>query len=213
MDHPSADPRPPHGTDFRRLEAFSDGVMAIAITLLVLNIDLPDIPGDDQQALWDAIRGLWPDFLAYALSFAVIGRFWLVHHRFLDTMRRFDGPFVALNLLFLSFIGLLPFASEVMGRWGDTSVGTAVYAALLSAAALAHFAMIRYAVHAGLVDERHTPVTRQYSHGSALILPGLFLLSIPLAFLSPYAAQGLWVATFVVHPSRRARRRADAART
>src|SRR3954447_15525455 len=95
-----------------RLVAFTDGVFAIAITLLVLNFDEPN--GPDSQLLHQ-LTDQWPALLAYFLSFAVIGRFWIIHHRVFAVVRRLDGGLLTLNLLFLAFVVLIPFTTEVLG--------------------------------------------------------------------------------------------------
>src|SRR6187397_1587669 len=93
--------------EFGRIVAFSDGVFSIAITLLVLNlgIDKGLTEGQIDNALWDQ-REM---FLSYAISFAVIGRFWLVHHRFFAEVQAFDGRLLGLNLAYLGFVVLIPF--------------------------------------------------------------------------------------------------------
>ena len=92
--------------EFSRIVAFSDGVFAIAITLLVLNLGVPEhIRHDD---LWPVLREQGQDLFAYGLSFAVIGRFWVVHHRFFGDVTGFDGRLIALNLFYLAWIVLIP---------------------------------------------------------------------------------------------------------
>src|ERR1700712_4859171 len=87
-----------------RLGAFSDGVFAIAITLLVLNLEVPDVPGDD---LGKAISDLSSSFLAYGIGFAVIGGFWFDHHRLFSRLQRGSGRLVFVNLLLLASIGIM----------------------------------------------------------------------------------------------------------
>ena len=94
--------------EFSRVVAFSDGVFAIAITLLVLALEIPAGVDDLGQALRD--RG--DEFFAYGLSFAVMASLWIDHHRFFGALERFDGRLMALNLLYLAFVALVPFTSE-----------------------------------------------------------------------------------------------------
>lgn len=191
----------PHGSDFRRIEAFSDGVLAIAITLLVLQFDVPTgLPDGDAAALADALAESLPDLLAYVLSFAVIGRLWIVHHRLLDALVRFDAALVWLNMLFLAVVVLIPFVSQLLGDYGDEPPAAVAYALILAAAALTVWGMTRYAVHAGLVRERWRRTAVFASGPRGLVLPAVFLLSIPLAFVHPYAAETVWVLSFFVHP-------------
>ena len=95
-----------HVREIDRIAAFTDGVMAIAVTLLVLNIDVPHLRAEQGGLLDEKLYHLWRDFLAYGISFAVIGRYWLIHHRFFATLRRYDRRLVTLNLVFLAFLVL-----------------------------------------------------------------------------------------------------------
>lgn len=102
--------------EFGRIVAFSDGVFSIAITLLVLNLGIDK--GLSSGELTTALLNQWDDLLAFALSFAVIGRFWVVHHRFFAEVDAFDGRLLGLNLLYLAAVVLIPFSSEVLGEYG-----------------------------------------------------------------------------------------------
>src|SRR5687767_4414582 len=93
-----------------RLVAFSDGVFAMGITLLVLALEMPTDVNVDE-----ALRDRGTEFFAYFLSFAVVGRFWMAHHRIFGSVARFDTNLVVINLAYLAFIALVPFTSEVLG--------------------------------------------------------------------------------------------------
>src|SRR4029078_11787527 len=94
--------------EFNRIVAFSDGVFAIAITLLVLALTFPPHLSHLRRALLNN----QDDFIAYAISFAVLGRYWLAHHRFFSSLERFDGRPMALNLLYLPCLPVVPFTSQ-----------------------------------------------------------------------------------------------------
>jgi uncharacterized membrane protein len=188
------------GTNIARIVAFTDGVFAIAITLLVLNIDAPEVA---DESLRDEIIDLWPSLLAYFLSFAVVGRFWVVHHRVFETVKSFDGRLLALNLLFLSFVVLVPFTTEILGEYGNTRAGVVTYAGVLGLAALVNWLMIRYILTAGHVLEEHRPLTALFGGRMGLINPIVFLVSIPVALINPYIAIGMWVVLSLVWPWRR----------
>lgn len=136
--------------EFSRIVAFSDGVFSIAITLLVLNLGIAnDLAGGEvADALWDQRENL----LAYALSFAVIGRFWLVHHRFFGEVTAFDSRLIALNLLYLGWIVLIPFSSEVLGEYGDQTAGVVLYAINLSGVVLIGMLMAADAHRGGVTS-------------------------------------------------------------
>ena len=175
----------------QRVVAFTDGVFAIAITLLVLNLEVPDVR---DARLADELVKQGPELLAYFLSFAVVGRFWLIHHRVFETVGSFDSRLMSLNLAYLAFVVLVPFTTEILGEYGDTSAGPMVYAAALGAAALLNWLMIRHVVQRDQVREERREETARYASRGWLTIPAVFLLSIPVALISPYAAEGMWVA-------------------
>src|SRR5512133_1753031 len=144
----SAQRRDENQVEFSRIVAFSDGVFAIAITLLVLNLSVPEhIKGDDlTTVLWEQRQ----DLFAYAISFAVIGRFWIVHHRFFGEVTSFDGRLLVLNLFYLFWIVLIPFSSQVLGDHGGDTAAVVLYAANLAGVILVGRLMFDDARRAGL---------------------------------------------------------------
>jgi uncharacterized membrane protein len=188
--------------EFGRIVAFSDGVFAIAITLLVLNLNVETglTEGQIDNALW-AQREF---FVAYAISFAVIGRFWLVHHRFFSEVEAFDGRLLALNLAYLGFIVLIPFSSELLGEYGGKTTALVFYSANLAIVVLLGLLMSADARRRGLtsIDDR----THRENRVRSAYIAGIFLLSIPLAYVAPAIAPYFWLVLFV-DPSRRLARR------
>src|SRR5215217_4299499 len=125
-----------------RIIGFSDGVFAIAITLLVLTINVPSNLTSSEDVsgfLWQAL----PQLVAYAAAFMVIGTFWLRHHRMLMLCRAVDGRMLVLNLVFLAFVALLPFPSDLLGNDQTTST-VMVFCAVAGAATLCEFGMWRH---------------------------------------------------------------------
>jgi uncharacterized membrane protein len=178
--------------EFTRIVAFSDGVFAIAITLLVLDLGLEG--GLHGHQIWDAIWDEHEKFLAFAISFAVIGRFWIVHHRFFGEVKAFDGGLLWLNLLYLGSIVLIPFSSSVLGEYGGDAAGVVVYAVNLSATILIGLWMMNRAHRAGLTTADEA--TRREGVVRAAYISAVFLLSIPVAFVAPGIAQLMWVVLF-----------------
>ena len=178
--------------EFSRIVAFSDGVFAIAITLLVLNLSIPGHLASDEiaEALWDQRE----NFFAYALSFAVIGRFWLVHHRFFSEVKAFDGRLIVLNMFYLGWIVLIPFTSEVLGEYGGKAAAVVLYAANLTGVVLTGMWMAADARRAGLV-ETSADAHREQRYRS-LFIAIVFLVSIPVAFVAPNIAPFVWLALF-----------------
>jgi len=139
-----------------RLEAFSDGVFAIAITLLVLEIAVPESDFDD---LWHGIGQQWPSYLAYVTSFVTIGAFWLGHHAVFRRLDSADDGVMRLNLLLLMLVSFLPFPTRLMaeGLNGPESTETTAvifYGSILAMVSVASAALWRYiALHRDLLNE------------------------------------------------------------
>jgi uncharacterized membrane protein len=188
--------------EFGRIVAFSDGVFSIAITLLVLNlgIDKGLTEGQIDNALWDQRE----DLFAYAISFAVIGRFWVVHHRFFAEVEAFDGRLIGLNLLYLGWIVLIPFSSEVLGEYAGKTPAVALYSVNLAIVVLVGLLMGADARRRGLTktDDR----THRESQIRSAYIAAVFLLSVPLAFLAPSVAPYLWLVLFIDPSARLAAR-------
>src|ERR1700735_1892198 len=149
-DPPAQPPR--RGLSTGRLEALSDGVFAIAITLLVLDIALPAHAGRD---LLGAVAQQWPAYLAYAVSFSTIGALWLGHNVITEYLDRADAAFVRLNLLLLFLVALLPFPTRLFADYLNDEqperVASTIYGLSLLVASTLLWVLWRYAVHAHLV--------------------------------------------------------------
>jgi uncharacterized membrane protein len=180
--------------EFNRIVSFSDGVFAIAITLLVLGLTVPEHSPDLTQALLDNNN----DLLAYAISFAVLGKYWLAHHRFFSTLERFDGRLMGLNLLYLAFIALVPFTSGVLGDYDNNTAAIVLYAINMILVSGTFSVGVLYSYRKGLVRPEARAYERRYAGPANLIVVGVFLISIPVAFLSPLAATLMWLAIFFV---------------
>jgi uncharacterized membrane protein len=169
--------------------------MAVAITLLVLNIETPDVATDD---LGNALVDLLPSIGTYVLSFALIGRFWFLHHRLFATFARVDSRLLVLNLLFLMLIALVPFATDLSDRYSTAPIASATFGATLGLAALVNWSMGDHARRAGLLKESALqvvdPADRLIGLGIALV----FFLSVPMAFLSATLAWVMWASVVLI---------------
>jgi uncharacterized membrane protein len=184
--------REEHEVEFSRIVAFSDGVFSIAITLLVLGIAVdPGLPHDElAHALWEQREAL----LAYAISFAVIARFWLVHHAFFSEVKAFDSRLIALNMLYLGFLVLIPFSSQVLGDYGGELPAVVVYSANLAAVVLIGQWMSWDARRAGLttIDAE----TERENLVRGFFIAGVFLGSIVIALFDASIAPFAWLLLF-----------------
>lgn len=178
---------------YERVVAFSDGVFAIAITLLVLALGVPDLPdATAADELPSALRELAPQIVSYFVGFAVIGAFWLGHHRFFERLRRFDATLLTLNLAFLAFISLMPFTTGVFGRYSDVEIAVVLYALNVVVASALDTAMLEVALRRGLFElGSEAPRALRLRN----FFPGIvFLCSIPVALVAPQVAPWVWVA-------------------
>ena len=183
-------------TALERLIFFSDAVFAIAITLLALEIRLPEGAG----ALGDQILALAPNILAFILSFLVIGSYWVAHHRICQYLARYDTGLLWHNLLFLMGIALMPFTSGLIARHGDTTTAVAFYAATLTLAGAFLSAFWLHATRRGLALPDLPPRLIRAHTLRLLSAPTLFLSSIALAFVNPYLAEASWLLLLVIRP-------------
>jgi uncharacterized membrane protein len=135
-----------------RFEAFSDGVFAFAITLLVLGFALPSEHYASNRSLASALLGLWPNLIAYALSFSVIGIMWQNHHALFRRVARVDRTTVFWNLLLLAGTAFIPFATSTLGKYPTMSASAFLYGLNLSETATAYNLMLSHLVRAQLFE-------------------------------------------------------------
>lgn len=171
-----------------RLEAFSDGVFAIVITLLVIELYVPEVAEGDSlaDALWDQ----WPSYAGYLVSFAVVGVIWLNHHRVFDQLAQVDGPVLLLNLLMLLWVALIPFPTNVVASYlrdgGDSATtAMAVYGAVMLAFSLTIAALFVWITHDDrLLAEPLTPAARTAARRRFMLGIAFYAIAIALAWVS-----------------------------
>ena len=168
-----------------RLEAFSDAVIAIALTIMVLELKVP------HGADWESLRPATPKFLSYLLSFAFLGIYWNNHHHMLHAAERVNGSILWANLHLLFWLSLIPFST---GWWGESNFAplpTATYGVVLLLSAIA-YTILQYSIVA-----HHGPGSRLgEAIGSDLkgkISLASYLAAIPLAFVIPVVSNGIYV--------------------
>lgn len=187
--NPATDP----DNSVQRLLALSDGVFAIALTLLVLDIQVPDhldARGLRRVLVDDVLPGLW----AYGLSFVIISAFWGEHRRIFLHVRRVDRTVVGIALLGLALVALLPFPTSLLSRYGDRSVAVAVYSATV---ALMDVVFVMLLVVVWRRDELlSAPISARLRRNYVADLMStvvVFTLAAPLAFLSTTGAMLFWL--------------------
>ena len=179
-------PRLERGKDLSRIFAFTDGVFAIAITLLVLQIEVPVGVADD-SSLWEALREEGPDLLAFGLSFLVIGMYWVGSHRFMRTVEEYDAGLMKITLIYLAFVVLVPFTSQLMGEYAGTApTSMSIYILNLVCVALVSAWMQKHVLRAKLGKPEYDWDT-ELNMKSSLFTAGLMLATAPCALLlGPY---------------------------
>jgi uncharacterized membrane protein len=198
-------------TGLERIAFFSDAVIAIAITLLALDIKLPEgAEHFDSAALGRALVALAPKYVAYIVSFFVIGQFWVSHHLRFRYIRRFDATLIWLNLAFLMVIGFTPFASAVLST-NSSSTAHIFYNCTMIAAALLSALLWAYATaNHRLVDADLDPRIRRRSLVAPLAMAGIFAVSSVLASIDVHLARWCWlllVPAAIANPHHRMGRR------
>jgi uncharacterized membrane protein len=168
-----------------RIEALADGVFAIALTLLILDVKVPPrAPEDTGDHLLRQLLELWPKFLSFVVSFLIVGVFWVGHHAQLHYVRRADRPFLWMNLVFLLFISVVPFSAALLGEYHEHPVAVAVYCGNLIAAGLVLYAQLRYADGPGqLFDPGLDPAFIRAGGRRLLMGPTLYAVALLLAFV------------------------------
>jgi uncharacterized membrane protein len=179
----------------QRLEAFTDGVYAIVITLLILDIRIPDVGSD---SLGPALLRMLPQVFTYILSFFVIALYWFSHHRVAQQVKHIDGTFVWLNMAWLLFVTVMPFPTALLGRYPLLPIPIAIYGADLILANITGFIILGYMkAHPALcfviidskVLRRQIPI---YACTN-----GIYVLAICFGWFFPWLSYGLYALVLV----------------
>lgn len=190
------------GLDKASMMAFSDGIFAIAITLLVLELRIPDIPSQDIDTLFlPTLAGISPKILGFILSFFIISNFWLSHRRMFSFIPTLDLVLVRLNIVFLFFIVLMPFPTYLLGIYGNHLSVVVFYALILTMSSLLLFFLWQYASkNHRLIEPDLSKHIIEYLSVRNLIVPATFLVSIPIALVNPLLAMISWGSLLVSLP-------------
>lgn len=176
-----------------RMEAFSDGVFAIAITLLAIELTI----GEEGTAL-ERVLDAWPFYLAYLVSFLTIGAAWLAHNGITEKLVRVDGILMRLNLLLLLFVSLLPFptrlVAEGMGDISDERIFVPMYGLTLMAIRIMLYSVDEYAHRENFYDAEEIARKKDAVRRTILPVVGVYLIAIVIGFIFPSVAFGLYCA-------------------
>jgi uncharacterized membrane protein len=179
--------------EFGRVLAFSDGLFAIAMTLLVVGIAVPTLAeGDSVDELADAIGDLSGSFVSFFISFAVIGRYWVAHHQFFSLLGRIDQGLIGTNLIYLAFIAFLPFPTALLGQYFENPLSVAIYAGAVAIVSGMEVVQFRHAYRHGLLTRPLTPEVFRWGALMSLSPVIFFVASMPVAFLNTIVAVATW---------------------
>jgi uncharacterized membrane protein len=186
-----------------RMEAFSDGVIAIIITVMVLELKVPHEP------TLEALRPVVPPFLTYAFSFLNVGIYWNNHHHMLHATNRISGGVLWANLHLLFWLSLIPFTTGWMGENHFQAVPTAIYGLVLLMSSIAYYVLARALLAAEGPGSKLAAAIGSDAKGRVSTL--LYLLALPLAFVRPFLAIALYVLVSLIWlvPDRRIERRLE----
>ena len=173
-----------------RLEAFSDGVIAILITIMVLEFKTPD--GHD----WTALRALGPKLCAYVLSFVIIGIYWSNHHHMIRMTERVNGAILWMNLHLLFWLSLIPFGTAWVGDTKVASVPTATYGVILMCAGIAYYVLETTIIRSQGPHSRLKSAVGSDAKGIASVV--LYAAAIAVAFVNPWVAEAVYLGVAVM---------------
>jgi len=183
----------------RRLEALTDAVFAIVMTLLVLELSIPAIAeGSAHAGLWPRLIDMWPKFLSYGVTFLMLGFMWIFHHRQFSHIKRMDNVFAWINVIALMFVALLPFSTSLLGEYIDEQVPVLIYGGNFIACTIARYIAWLYATgNYRLVDKDIDPqevkIPKVYLPISIVVI----LIGMGVSFLSPIASICIFAALLI----------------
>lgn len=171
-----------------RIEAFTDGVMAIIITIMVFDLRLPDFGKQlSPQDLYWAIVKLLPKLLSFAMSFLMVAIFWVNHHNFFHNLKHTDRSLLWYNIHMLFWLSLMPLPTAFIGNYPDSWLALMLFGGIMTMASTTFTLMIRYAMYRGqlMKDSISADIRRRLLRRS-VIGPVLYCLSVPMALVSVY---------------------------
>jgi TMEM175 potassium channel family protein len=185
---------PEESLGLERIVFFSDAVMAIAITLLAIDLRVPEIePSLAATELPAQLAAITPNLLVFFISFVVIGIYWISHHRYFSYIKRYDTRLMVLNLIFLFFIACMPFVASLLGRFTDVPIALILYTLALAALGISMAFIWLYASwNHRLIESSLDPGTIRGINIRLFAAPLMFIIAVPFAFVSSSAVITVW---------------------
>ncbi|NYT17222.1 MAG: DUF1211 domain-containing protein [Methanomicrobiales archaeon] len=190
------------GVNKERMMALSDGVFAIAITLLVLDLTIPEIPSQQIDVLLlPSLVDIYPKMIGFSLSFFIIAYYWFSYHRMFSFIRDVDQHLIVLNIFFLFFIAFMPFPTLLLGLYGAHVSVVIFYAAVIASSSFLLCLIWHHGAHCdNLLNQPLDANFIQYLSVRSMIPIGVFLASIGIALASPLAAMISWGSLVILFP-------------
>jgi uncharacterized membrane protein len=179
--------------EFARTLTFTDGLFAIAMTLLVVDLAVPVLHHDSSvHELADKLGDDSEKFVSFFISFAVIGRYWMAHHTYFSALARLDRALIGLNLVYLAFIAFLPFPTALLGEYFENPLSVAIYAVNVAIISGMEVVLFGWAQNHDLLQKKLPRDVFRFGAAMSLAPVIFFLLSIPVAFISTTLAVCCW---------------------
>jgi uncharacterized membrane protein len=184
-----SNPLPKESLGLERIVFFSDAVMAIAITLLAIDIRVPEIdPSVAAVELPRQLAAITPNLLTFFISFIVIGIYWISHHRYFSYIKRYDTRLMLLILMFLFFIACMPFVASLLGRFSSVPIALVINTLAVAALGISMALIWRYASkNHRLIESNLDASTIRTINIRLFVAPLMFLVAVPFAYISPAA--------------------------
>lgn len=177
------------GIGKHRIEALADGVFAIAMTLLILELRVPLLAPDQVDQLPGRLLQLWPKLTAYVVSFLICGVYWVGHHAQMHYVRRSDRIFLWTNIVFLMVIAAIPFSAALIGEYPRQSLAIRLYCSNLTLAGVVLFGQLQYAAGWGQLLDHDIDPRFVFLGGQRILMgPAVYLTAAALADLAPLAS-------------------------
>lgn len=178
---------------FGRLAALTDGIFAVAITLVAVQLTIEKPADDSARAMFDAIGAEQGAWIGFVVAFIVLARYWVANHSLFSRLRAIDTRVIVLQMIYLFLIVLLPFSTRIVGDYGNNPGSVVVLAVILALLCVMETALFGYSARAGLLDYSPSPIEMRWGIISSLTPVLTFLGTIPLAWVDTSLAMISWI--------------------
>lgn len=185
--------------DKTNLTNFCDAIMAIAITIIVLELKVPELPIDQVNSqLWVSLLQYTPVLVGYFLAFFILAGYWKMYHKYMKFVKRVDDRFVLINIFFVFFLAVLPFPTSLLCKYPAQTSVVILYALAIMCSSIMQYLMWDYASGKGKLIGEIDPRLQHAMHTRPLLNVAMFLVSIPIAFINPLVSMAIWCLPFII---------------